>query len=227
MATPTDDSDGNILSLDPAINDTLAGTIAFSFKKMMQNTDGMLPAQIVSYDRATNRATVTILIARLTTNGSLVSRSMVASVPVLLLGGGGYMISFPLTAGNFGWIIANDRDISNFLADYEESAPATLRIKSFNDGLFIPDAMTGYTINPVDADNAVIQSLDGTIKIALTPLGVVITGGVTVTGGISASGGSGSYPVQLSGNILLTGNLAVSGNITAGGTITPDTPPPP
>lgn len=225
MAVPTD-SDGNLLSLDPAINDTLAGSIAFAYKKMMQNTDGMLPAKVISYDRTSNRASIQILITRLTTNGTLITRAIVASVPVLLLGGGGYFLSFPLVAGSLGWLAANDRDISNFLAEYEEVAPATVRIKSFNDGLFIPDQMTGYTIAPEDSGNLVIQSADGTIKIALTPLGVVITGGVTVTGGISVTGSGMGNTITLTGNLLLTGHLQVIGNIDATGTITPNSDPP-
>lgn len=218
-------------SIDPADNESLAGSLRFAFNKLMQQTDGMLPAKIVAYDRATNRAQVQILITLITTDGSRVSRPQVASLPVLRLGGGGYFLSFPLNPGDLGWIMANDRDISLFLQEYVESPPNTSRIKNFSDALFIPDAMTGYTIDGADEDYPVLSNLDGTVKIVLKPTGVEITsplvtvnGDLFVTGtitggeGISVSGGAG---MSVTGDFNMTGNMLVNGNIGATGTITP------
>jgi hypothetical protein len=57
------------------------------FRKLMQGTDGMLPAVVVSYDRESNTAEVRPTIALLTTSGEVVPRASVARVPVLALGG--------------------------------------------------------------------------------------------------------------------------------------------
>lgn len=193
------------LDLDPALNGTLIGSITFAFNKLLQNVQNMLPAQIMAYDRTTNRAQVQILINILTADGKQLPRPQVASIPVLVLGGGGFMLSFPLIEGDLGWICANDRDISLFLQSYQQAAPNTTRMHSFSDGIFIPDVMRGYTIAPGDGDNAVLQSTDGTIKISLS------TARVTVTAPL----------------IVGVGNFAVDGNITASGTITPGVPVPP
>ena len=221
---------GNNPSIDPADQDTLAGALRFSFNKLIQQINGMLPAKVIKYDRDANRVQVQLLIAIVTTDGSRVSRPQIASIPVLVMGGGNLMINFPLKPGDLGWVMANDRDISLFLQSYIESPPNTSRVKNFSDGLFIPDVMKGYTIDPTDADNAVISTVDGTIRISIGPTGVKITSPVPVTidgpltvtgaldiqGGMTASGGAGPNPFTITGNVLVTGNIGATGTITPG-----------
>ncbi len=100
-----------IPSHDPANAGGLAGTLREVFKKFMQGMDDMLPAKIIEYDRASNVATVQPQIMVLTTEKRTVPRPLFASVPVLALGGGDFVLSFPLKPGDSGWIKANDRDI--------------------------------------------------------------------------------------------------------------------
>lgn len=228
-------------SIDPADEDSLIGTLKFAFSKMMQDVNGMLPARVVAFDRATNRASVEILIAVLTTEGTQVPRAQLASVPVFTLGGGGFMINFNLLPGDLGWIKANDRDISLFLQSYGNVKPNTLRKNNFSDSVFFPDVMRNYTINGEDDDNLVLQNLDGTIRISLfddkikmtaqadsgaAQTYVEITSDETtiyaqdVTGAINSN-----MVVSPTGITMLlnagTGTLAVTGNITATGTIIP------
>ena len=205
-------------SLDPADNNSLAGSIRFAFSKLIQNVDKMLPAQVISYNREKNRVQVQILITLLTTDGSSVPRPQVASVPVLRLGGGGLFLSFPLNQGDLGWICANDRDISNFLQTYSQSIPNTNRIHDFSSGLFIPDIMRGYTLAD-DADGAaVLQNLAGTVSISISDTDVNINAAQSV----NINAGANSVITVNEG----AGNLGVVGNITATGSITPYTPPP-
>ena len=214
-------------SLNPADNNSLAGALRFAFSKMIQDINGMLPARVISYDRDTNRAEVQLLISLITTSGASVPRPAIASVPVLLLGGGGLFISFPLNSGDLGWVIANDRDISNFLSTYSTSIPNTNRISKFSDGLFVPDVMRGYTLAG-DADGAmVIQNLDGSVSVAISDTDIIISAADTVT--INAGhnvniNALANSVVTLAGGL---GTLGVVGNITATGSITPSTPPPP
>lgn len=187
-------SRGNNPSIDPANNNSLAGTLQFVFNKMIQGIDGMLPAKVIAFDRETNRVQVQLLIQMITTDNTLVSRPQIASVPVLMLGGGGYMINFPLNPGNLGWVLANDRDISLFLQTYDEAQPNTWRVKQFSDGVFIPDIMTNFTVNPEDDGNLVISTTDGTVRISISPLQVKITAPL----------------------LLVDGNIAATGTITPG-----------
>ncbi len=182
-------------SINPANTDSMIGVLRHVTEKFAQGLDDMLPARVVSYDRAKNRAQVLPLVRLVTTEGQVVGRAEVASVPVLQMGGGGYVLHFPIKPGDLGWIKANDRDISLFMQSFAESSPNTRRKHSFEDGLFIPNILTGHVIAAEDQDHAVLQSLDGSVRIALWPGQVKITapklvvvGDVEVTGKIVSGG---------------------------------------
>lgn len=189
-------------SKDPANDGSLYGTFVQVLKKFLQNTDDMLPVKVIAVSTDRTRVTVEPFIKVVSTSGQQVVRAQIASVPVFTLGGGGYVISFPVKSGDKGWIKANDRDISLFLQSYVDSPPNTARQHSFEDGLFIPDIMTTFTINTEDTDNAVFQSTDGTIRIAIGSNKVKITAPTVVID---------------SPHTTLTGDLNVTGNITGNG----------
>src|SRR5882762_5669644 len=151
-----------------ALDGTLIGLLTLFKDKLLQNMDDMLPAQVIAYDRTTNRVQVQPLIVMVTTAGTQVARGQIASLPVLQIGGGRFVISVPLNTGDLGWIKANDRDITFFLQTYAQSAPNTARKHKFSDALFIPDScMKGVTINAEDTNNLVIQNLDGTVRVSI------------------------------------------------------------
>jgi len=154
-------------SVSPANRDSMPGMMRLVLSKFLQHTDDMLPAEVVSYDRATNLAEVYPLIVIITTLQTQIKRASVSAVPVLQLGGGGFVASFPLNKGDLGWIKANDRDISLFKQFYAQSAPNTYRKHSFEDAMFIPDTMLrGVSVAGEDTTNLVIQNLTGTVKVS-------------------------------------------------------------
>lgn len=211
-------------SLNPADNDSLAGAFRHIVNKMMQNANTMLPAKVLGYQPSStgDRVQVQPLITVVDTLGNQIPRAQIASVPVVRLGGGGFIVSFPLNPGDLGWIIANDRDISQFLQTYAISPPNTTRKNNFSDAIFIPAAMTGYTIAGGDLTNFVIQNLDGTVKISLSNTTITLESpSGTIINNLSAQN------ITLSGGVTpnFTGNLFVNGNIQATGTITPNVPP--
>lgn len=168
-------SDKNIPSIDPANDGDFLGAMRHIMGKELQSMNGMLPAKVIAFDRTKNRVTVQPLIMLLTTSNTTVARASIASIPVYQIGGGGFILNFNLKAGDLGWIKANDRDISLFLQSYDISAPNTVRKFSFSDAVFYPDVMKDYTIAGEDAENAVLQNLDGSVKISLSQTGVKIT----------------------------------------------------
>lgn len=215
-------------SIDPADNDTLIGTLNFYFKKSMQSVNNMLPAQVVAFDRGPPmRATVQPLIQMLGTNGQRISRAQIASVPVLQLGGGNFVLSFPLTVGDTGWIKACDRDISLYLQGLQESRPNTDRMFNFADGVFIPDVLADWALDEEDEENVVLQSVDGTVKIALSlnkikmsAPEVEIDSDVTINGTLTVN-----ELLTFENGMEGTGDVYVNGNIEASGDITPNVPP--
>ena len=162
---------------NPIINRSPAEhSIAAGLRKMLDlnsmSIETLLPARVVSYDRTKNNATVHPLMKLVDMNDDTRSRTTLAEIPVLSLGGGGFHINFPLKAGDLGWIVAADRDISLFLQSLDEARPTTLRTHKFNDAWFIPDVFRKYTIDGADTDAMVIQSTDGTTRIAIGNGGV-------------------------------------------------------
>lgn len=208
---------------DPADDDSLAGLLRGSFKKFLQQTDDMLPAVVIAFDRVKNRATVSPCVTALTTDGRAIPRAQVASVPVVQVGGGGVVLNFNLKAGDFGWIKANDRDISTFLQGYKTSPPNTLRLHTFQDAVFIPDVMRGWAIAGEDADNAVLQTLDGNAKVAVGASHVKLAfGGAALTldaGGIAAVFGGHSVTIGAAG-VTIVGPTNASGGFTGTGGMT-------
>ena len=164
-------------SRDPANDDSLLGMARQILDKFLAQIDDMLPARVVSYDREANRATVVPMVKLLTTDNRQVGRAQVASVPVMMFGGDGVALSFNLKAGDLGWIKANDRDISLMTQGYKDSAPNTLRKHSFQDAVFIPDVMHGLTLDAEDQEHAVLQTLDGSVRVAIWPDRVKISAG--------------------------------------------------
>ena len=185
-------------SRDPANDDSLLGMARSVLDKFLQGVDDMLPARVVSYDRASNRATVVPIVKLLTTDNRQVGRAQIASVPVFQYGGGGFVLSVNLKPGDLGWIKANDRDISIVMQAYRDNAPNTLRKHSFQDAMFYPDAMRGIATAGDESDNMTLQSLDGTTRVSvgagvvnivagansikISPSGTVITGTLTING---------------------------------------------
>ena len=211
-------------SKNPANDDSMTGMFRQILDKFLQNTDDMLPARVVAFDRASNRAQVQPLIMVVDTNNNRFPRAQIASVPVLQMGGGGFMMNYNLNPGDFGWIKANDRDISLFTQAYSENAPNTRRKHSFEDAVFIPDVMTGFEINPEDATNVVWQTLDGSQRIAIWADRIKITSTnkiildaplIEITGELDSGTDSGGL-AHFSGSVQVDGNIHSNGDATAG-----------
>ena len=202
-------------------------------RKHLQRVDDMLPARVVSFDRDANTATVQPMVALLTTAGAQVPRGQVAAVPVYRFGGGGMLISFNLKPGDFGWLKANDRDISMFVQSWSNGPPNTLRMHSFEDGMFFPDAMKDVEFDPEDEENAVFQTLDGKYRVSIWPDKVKVTGDdttaefktgeITLTAPISVT--VQSPAINLNGSVSSNGGAGTPNiTLTASNSITLDAP---
>lgn len=162
-------------SRDPANDDSLTGLFKEVLRKFLQVTDDLLPAMVRQYDRVNNLALVQPLIQLVDSDDLTYNRAPLANVPVMLFGGGTFFLSFHLPAGSLGWIKANDRDISLFLQGFANNRPNTMRMHSFEDAIFIPDIMTGYTIAGEDSQAAVIQNQTGTVRLSLNDTRIKLT----------------------------------------------------
>lgn len=135
----------------------------------------LLPAVVLLFDRARNVATVQPLITWVDVNDNARPRARYTEIPVMSSGGGGFHISFPLKAGDLGWIYASDRDLGIFRATLQQSKPNTGRCHRFEDGMFIPDVFRKYVINGEDTNAMVIQSVDGATRVSIRPDNIKMT----------------------------------------------------
>lgn len=140
---------------------SLSKIIANAFMK----SENMLPAKVVSYDRVKNTAIVQPLI-KLIYTANTYSRAQIGPIPVFAFGAGNFVINFPIKENDIGWILANDRDITDFETSLAESSPPSTRTHSFNDAVLFPDVIRNFDTSGEDG-NMVIQALDGTTKISL------------------------------------------------------------
>lgn len=166
---------GSLLS-DSGMPDVLQ----LAIRKSLIDVNDMLPARIISWDAATNRAQIEILYQVTMTSGDVHQLDAPAEVPVQFPGGGGFMLVFPLKKGSLGWIKAADRDLSLFLQSYEAEAGNTPRIKCFEDGVFIPDVMHAFTMS--NGDGISLQTVDGANAVTVTSSSAIMkVGGATLT----------------------------------------------
>lgn len=174
---------------DQAVTGSLAGLNKETLTKWLrEEVDDCLPARVVSYNDATNRAVIQPIVQLGLTDGSKLSRAKIANIPVYRFGGGGFFMRFPLKAGDLGWLKANDRDVSLVMqAGGGEDWPNTTRLHSFSDAVFYPDTFKQWIIAAANADAAVWQSMSGGVCIALSETGVTISVG-SVKWEMSASG---------------------------------------
>lgn len=204
----------------------LRGVMRQMLDKFLQRTDDMLPAKVIAYDPATNMAQVQPMIMVVTTDNQNVNRAQVASIPVYQASGGGFILKFPINSGDFGWIKANDRDISLFMQTGEMSPPNTQRKHTFKDAMFFPQAFYDLvTIADDDVNNVVLQNYAGTVKISISNTAITITAPSTVTVNTETAIVNATTSTTLNTpTTTCTGNLIVDGTINVNNSAESSTP---
>ena len=207
----------------------LGTAVARAIRQALLRLEGCLPAKVVEVDREKGRVLVLPMVQMGTVDGQKVSRALV-SVPIMVMGGGGFFTSYPVAKDDLGFIYSADRDTTIFTKSQgQEDWPNTERIFTFSDGAFLPLKMFGFAIaGGVEKDGLSIQSEDGETFITMKAGEIQInasklklsgtiehTGDSTHTGTIEANG-------NITGKEIIAGTLALSTHIHP--TTTPGTP---
>lgn len=145
-------------------------------EKLSASIDCVIPGIVQSYDKATNRATVKPAITGVASQGQKISKEALTNIPVLQLSGGGVRMSFPIKAGDTGWLVACDRNISIFKQNLTESAPNDYRKHKFEDSFFIPDAINA---DGVDDFTIASESQAFTVGDEITATSIKVGNGAT------------------------------------------------
>lgn len=144
--------------------------------------ENALPAKVIEVKNR-NIVDVQPLIKKADSTGKTYQRQVIKNVPVLNSGSSKGCFSIPLSKGDLGWIIANDRDISGYLSTLKEATPATYRKHSFSDSFFIPARMQEIKVSDnestfilTDDPNVLIQINKNEIKVKNNGAVLTLTG---------------------------------------------------
>jgi hypothetical protein len=143
--------------------------------------------------------------------------------PLVFPGGGPFLMTFPLAAGDEVLIYFSSRCIDGWWQSGQVSPQAQIRMHDLSDGFIAPKLYSMAKIpGGVSTTAAQLRTFDGTAHIELAPGGIVnvlapggmnVTGNLTVAGAVNFGGEAGE--ATITGNISLAGSLTATGEVTA------------
>lgn len=148
-------------------------------------------------------------------DGSLVPVKIapISDIPVVYLGGGNYVATFPIAVGDEALVIMANRCIDSWWQSGGVQPPADPRHHSITDGFaLVGPRSQARKLTGVSTTAAQLRSVDGTEYVEVGPSGikVVAPAGITLTG-----------PVTINGDLTLNGTAAgTGGTFSVGGKIT-------
>jgi hypothetical protein len=152
--------------------------------------------------------------------------------PILWPGGGGFQLTFPLTAGTTeGLLIFAARSIDAWWKHGGVQPQVDFRKHNLSDGFFLPSPCGRATAaSSVSSDSAQLRSTDGNTYVELSggnivnivaPGGVNITADVTITGKLTTTSDAKiTGKLEVDDTLTAKAGAAVTGALTATGAIT-------
>ncbi len=131
---------------------------------------------------------------------------LLVDVPVIILGGGGFNLTFPISPGDDCLILFNDRDLDNWFAGLVNGPVNSGRLHSFSDGL----ALVGFpSLSTVSSTHALISK--GTTELGVSATQIRIANSTAtlfgalenLINGILGATAGGSPIVDVTGKIAL------------------------
>jgi len=138
------------------------------------------------------------LVNQMDGGGQAVPHATIYGVPYLRIQGGTNAVICDPVAGDVGFLVVADRDITNAQASGAQANPASARRFDLADGLYL-----GMGVSDQAPENYVLVSPTQT---------VVAFGAKVLT--LNASGATLAGDLQVNGKITATGDIATPGNIT-------------
>jgi hypothetical protein len=166
-----------------------------------------LPGIVQSYDRMRGTCTIQPAIqAQITSptgSVSFVNLPVLLDVPVVYMGGGNFVATFPIQQGDEALVIFSDRCIDAWWQNGGVQKQAEIRIHDLSDGFaFIGPRSLANSIPNVSSSAVQLRSLDGSTYYELAGgqvANIVAPGGVNITG-----------PVSIDGNVSVTGAVTAA-----------------
>lgn len=157
---------------NPFAQNNISIYIQEAIKKAIKEMQTCIPA-IVKEVKSREQVVVSPAVQQTSANWETLSWADVV-LPVYTPQGGKGLLSFPLSVGDTGWIIAGDLDPSLFLQD--PSKPARQNVfdrHNYQYGFFLPAKMKNYGIDQADDGGIVIKNGDTKIVIKENEINIV------------------------------------------------------
>lgn len=158
--------------------------IRIAIETRLQTVWTALPAIIDSFDPVNMTVTAQPAIA-ISLQGSAggapqnVNLPLLADIPVVFPGGGGFNLTFPIKEGDECLLVFSARCIDNWWVSGEVQPQAQFRKQNLSDGFAfvgvksLPRTFDGEGFRPVDLTKAELRSLDGETSIGITEEGEI------------------------------------------------------
>jgi hypothetical protein len=145
----------------------IARLVTRKFSQLVADIHTHMPAQVVSYDNATNTCEVRTCIKRLRTtdaaNLGFIDLPVLTDVPVRQFGSGKCLISVAPQIDSYGFLHVSARSIATWLIDGGIVAPSSMRKFDLSDAVFEP----GLYPLKADGDNGLIEVAINTDRIEM------------------------------------------------------------
>lgn len=139
----------------------------------------VLAGKIVSFDAASNTASVAVQLKTRKANGLDESFPVLSDCPVFILSGGNTHVSMPIVAGDYCLVLFHDRDMDAWWASGVAMPPMSNRAHSLSDGIVLV-GITPKTDPITLASNPGIKSTDKTVEISGVGANVIAGSGKVV-----------------------------------------------
>lgn len=205
----------NLPNYNPAARDSLfAGFEQIVRNYLRRSVCTVSVAEVHSVPEEDGRfVNVRPVLKQVTTAGEeipVTDECIIYNIPVMMMFGGGCRISFKVSPGDKGLLLAAKQDISEYKKSKTVSKVASPRLFNDSDGFFMP-----FDFNEIDSGivlqngQTVINVLDGTVTV--TGSNISITGETAISGNLSVDGS-----ISATGDVNASGDVTASGEITAG-----------
>ena len=188
----------------------------------IKNLRVAMPVKVVSFNAKRQTVSCQPMIKATLSQGGSIALPILADVPVKFPRGGGFAVTFPISAGDEGIAIINDRCIDGWYQSGEASEPLDYRMHDLSDACFLPGfSSIPNTIPALATDAIVMRTLDNSAYLKLDSSGKLEINGAILTvkcpiifeNGMQGSGGAAGAAMILSGDLNHTSGSIKSNNV--------------
>lgn len=139
-----------------------------------------MPGIIQSFDPDACTCMIQPIFQRQLSDGTIITRPVLADCPVYFPAGGGARLTFPVKAGDQALILFQDRRIDEWCQSGAQSLPADVRMHDISDGIVIVGLDPTGDMGPVPTNKVQMSYHGSTFEIDASGLKFIGTGGAEI-----------------------------------------------